>query len=400
LKDELKNLNREIPASVHELENFHKSLDLELRSHKTDLTKITDGKGFLKKHLKNLKPLVGFNTVTGQLVALELLENITSAPTLGELGAEMALKIRLYRPGQYHSKGVEKFAEKLFISKYKSRSPNVTFLLEKIDGGNAKIALKNTNASFDLPLGSTVLSLRTYSGVQHLNITDEEERGIVKVDELPQHVLAISGLLPKAEVRKAASDIKSAYDNFAGKILIARRIRLTSKNAFWVAFYSNNKILGSQLPNLEIDDEVYGKIMALYLNSTIVLLQLIAFAAETEGAWVSLDHVRVWSNIHVPRLSEVKDDIKQRALKIFEKIGKLQVKPINERISGRDEIQRSIDNIALELLGMEKWKTRLDEIYNVVTKELQMMKKILVTSQGKSTKSRKKAKKRLRICTN
>ncbi|MDI6805909.1 MAG: hypothetical protein QMD20_04510 [Candidatus Bathyarchaeia archaeon] len=107
------------------------------------------------------------------------------------------------------------------------------------------IRVKETRTSFEVPLSSSVVSLRTYSGVCHFNIAGEEEIAITDPDALPKHILRLAGLIPKENVEKATQDIKSAYTNFSGKILIARRIGLTSNNAFWVAFYSSNSVLGS-----------------------------------------------------------------------------------------------------------------------------------------------------------
>jgi hypothetical protein len=107
---------------------------------------------------------------------------------------------------------------------------------------------------------------------------------------------------------------------------------------------------------------------------------------------VSLDHVRVWSNVHVPRISRLNKKTKERAVALFNKVGKTGVKSIYERIGSCDEIQRSVDELALEMLGLDAWKGRLNEVYDAVAKELLAMQKILGTSQKKPMKSRAKRK--------
>jgi len=120
-------------------------------------------------------------------------------------------------------------------------------------------------------LHSSVLSLRTYSGIRHFDISGEEEIAIINLDALPEHVLRLTGLIPKERVVGAMQDIKLAHTDFAGKVLLARRIRLTSPNAYWLAFYSSNNVLGSQLPNLQIREDNFARLLILYINSTIVL---------------------------------------------------------------------------------------------------------------------------------
>lgn len=381
LKKQMKMLERQIEKISSKILQFSLSSDYRLESDEYTLIKISDSHKFLRKHIRNLKPLIGFNRVDCQILALELLENLSTKPTLAELEENGICKTRLYRPGQYRIKGVEKYAEKLFVSRYGAKSPNVTFLLDSIYGGKARLVLKGTRTFFEVPLKSSVLSLRTYSGIRHFDISGEEEIAIVDVSALPERILRLTGLIPPENVEKAMRDIKLAYSNFAGKVLIARRIRLTSPNAFWVAFYSSNDVLGSQLPNIQVEEDNLAKLLVLYLNSGIVLLQLLSFAAETEGAWVSLDHERVWSNIHVPEIEKIDERILQKALSVFDKIGKVDAKPLFKRILDHDKFQREIDEIALEMLGLEDWKPRLDEIYNAVADELETMHKILETSR-------------------
>jgi hypothetical protein len=92
-------------------------------------------------------------------------------------------------------------------------------------------------------------------------------------------------MLPLGEVSKACKDIKEAYDRIAGNSLLARRAQLTSPGAYWLAFYSDNKTLGSQLPSIQFKDQKYGKILTLYMNSIIALIQMLSFVAESRGSW-------------------------------------------------------------------------------------------------------------------
>jgi hypothetical protein len=295
LKKRLKDIADQISDLALKIKEFSSSNNQRLSLEELEALKISDAETILTRHIINLKPLVGFNTIKAHTLSLELLDRLKKMPTIGELDSSGLIRMRLYRPGQYKTKGVEKFAEKLFISRYGARSPNVTFLLDRIKGKSVILKLKRANIFFELPIDSLVLSLRTYSGVKHLDISNEEEFGIINPAPVKEHLLKLSGLIPRKKVEQASKDIQEAYNDFAGSILLTRRIRLTSPNAYWLAFYSDNAVLGSQLPTIQVRDVSQGKILALYLNSIVCLLQLISYAAETEGAWVSLDHKRVWS---------------------------------------------------------------------------------------------------------
>jgi hypothetical protein len=131
--------------------------------------------------------------------------------------------------------------------------------------------------SFDIPDSATVLSLKTYSKVRHMDITDEEERAVIDGESIPQENLKLAGLIPLNDVIKASNDIHSAHQKISGNILLVRKVRLTSPDLFWTAFLSQNKVLGttSALLNANAATTI-ATTLTLYLSSTITLLQLIA----------------------------------------------------------------------------------------------------------------------------
>lgn len=387
LKRTLQDIRDKIEEIGEKIKDFAESPQNIFSSEDVEMFKVPDVPELMKRHISNLKPFVGFNTVKAQRIGLELLNKLENEPTIDDLQTQGLIKVRLYRPGQYKEKGVEVYAEKLFASRYGSRSPNVTFLVDKTKPSAISLRSKKRDVRFDAPLKALVPSLRTYSAVSHMNVTDEEEYAIVDPDVLPSHVSRFSGLVPRDKVRRACRDIKIAYDNLSGNILLARRIRLTSPQAYWLAFYSDNVMLGSQLPSIKCGESVYSKVLAIYLNSIITLLQLISFTAETEGAWVSLDHERVWSNIHVPKPT-IGRKLVATTVKLFDEISKLDVKSLYLRVRERDEVQRAIDKLALQLVGLEEWVNRLDELYDAITNELEAMLRLMKVP----TKTKKKGR--------
>ena len=60
---------------------------------------------------------------------------------------------------------------------------------------------------------------------------------------------------------------------------------------------------------MQVNDKERGKALAIYLNISTSLLQLISFTAETEGAWVTLHENQVWSHIHVTDLETLNAEL-------------------------------------------------------------------------------------------
>ena len=92
--------------------------------------------------------------------------------------------------------------------------------------------------------------------------------------------------------------------------------------------------------------------------------------------------------MHIPRFDELRSEITAKAQTIFDQVAKVDAKPIFSRLRVHDPVQKEIDELALKMLGLDDWKSRLDEIYNVVTVELETMHKILETSRKPTGKSK------------
>ncbi len=103
------------------IKDFHGSLSMELKTDDLDAFKVYNIDEMVEKHIENLKPFIGFNTITAYKLSLELLDKLKDLSTLEELEKTGQLRIRDYNPGQYKTRGVESFARKLFISKYCSK---------------------------------------------------------------------------------------------------------------------------------------------------------------------------------------------------------------------------------------------------------------------------------------
>ncbi|MEM2254973.1 MAG: N-6 DNA methylase [Candidatus Bathyarchaeia archaeon] len=392
-KKKLDDIREKIDTLGLKIREFETSTDNRLNLEEIVSLKISKINDFVRRHIGNLKPLVAFNSVKAYALILELLDQLKENPTMKDFVKNKTIEIKVYNPGQFTTKGVEKFARKLFISRYGARSPSAVFVLDNVRNGTVFISIRKTKISFGLPTSSTVFSLRTYSKVKHIDITDEEERAIIDAESTPQEMLKLVGLLPLNNTIIAANDIYSAYEKISGNILLVRKARLTSSDLFWTAFLSKNKVLGttSALLNMNVVDVTLGAPLALYLNSTIAFLQLISLMAETEGAWVTFHGKQVWSHIHMPMLEKLQQ-IKGKAQELLKNIHKIDVKHLFKRIKEHDIVQRAIDDLALEMLGLEDWKPRLDEIYDALAKELETMHKILETSRKTSKKSKAIAK--------
>ena len=371
-----------------------------------DAVKINVGP-LIKKHINNLRPLVGMSSPKAQKMVIELLQRLSELPTLGEISKG----IRAYNPGQYKTKGVkglEDYARRLFASRYESKGKKVFEIIKESDDKlTLRVAIKVRGrrrgyVTFQINKRSCVPSLRSPAGVKRFDLTGAEEYAIIEPQDIPEDIRLEAELVDFGMLSRATEDVKKAYEDISSCILLARRFQITSPNIYWLAFFDEKPVLNTAvLLNLKIDSEKdWMKMLTLYLNSSVSMMQLLAFCVETRGSWVNLHGDQVWSNIHVPNYNRIPTELKLAALKLFNEIGRREdgVRPLIERIKSRDELQRKIDMLALKMLGLEDLLPKLDELYEILEQELSIMHKILEKSsqpkakggKGKQRKSEEK----------
>jgi Holliday junction resolvase len=381
---------RDVARSIR---SFAESSAEKLQTEVFDGIKVKKVKQFLDKHISNLKPIVGLNVIETQELLFELLDRVAGLPTLAELEKNGTIAMHYYNPGQYLSvsKGVEREARLLFATRYGAGGKWV-FRIIKEEERSVLFEEKIQGKRFKMPLEALVRTLRTYSGVKHIDITDEEEYAIVEPNYIPNDIRRFTGLINPTKVRQATEDIRKAYDELAGDLLLVRKLQIPSPNIYWLAFRSSNRVLGTtDRINVRIPGGLEPEPLCLYLNSSIAFLQLLAFHIETRGAWIRLDKEGVWSEIHVPDFWALKEEIRHSAKDIYKRLGRADVAPFYDRLKNRSSEQHEIDLISLKMLGLESWENKLNELHSAIIAELEFMLKTLNTSKRFGRKNTKES---------
>jgi len=384
--EELKDKEKDIAMQIKNL--LQDDHNISTSNEFFDAVVLNNISSFIEKYIDNLKPLVFFNSMK----ILEFFNKIVNIQKLKRLGEVADLNDYTC---QYTETGFEEYARKLFISKYETRAPTITFRLVFEDNNTIKVESIKHKGSFSIPKNACVCSLRTCTNVKHTNVSGEEEYAIIDPQNIERY-LTLAGLVKRELLYKAANDIKVAYNKIAGHILLARRLRLTSTNVYWLAFYSNNRIIGPSAPmiclKLKEENLNYYKVLTLYLNSSITFLQLLAYLAMTEGAWVAIHSKQAWSNVMVPDLKLLSKDVLEEALQVFNKISKVEdgLQSLYNRYTSRSSLQKKIDKIALKMIGLKLNDEQLDTLYDMIKAELDIMKLILEKAEENRKKTKKK----------
>ncbi len=376
--EELKGKERDIAMQVRNL--LMSEHNTSTSNEFFDAIVLSNISSLAEKYIDNLKPLVFFNSMK----TLEFFHEIVGVQGLKRLD-EIA-DLRDYTC-QYTGTGFEEYARRLFISRYETRAPTISFRFESEVGNSIRVRIRGHETSFSIPKSACVYALRTCANVKHMDVSGEEEYAIVNPQVVNEEYLTLAGLIDRRLLLRAANDIRSAYNAIAGHILLARRLRLTSSNVYWLAFYSNNRIIGPSAPliclRLKKENLDHYKILALYLNSSITFLQLLAYLAMTEGAWVAIHSKQAWSNVRVPDLESLPESVLKEALQVFNEVAKneAQLQPLYSRYIYKSSLQKKIDRVALKMLGLEWTEQQLETLYDAIKFELDVMQAILEKSQ-------------------
>jgi hypothetical protein len=114
----------------------------------------------------------------------------------------------------------------------------------------------------------------------------------------------------------------------AGSLLVSERLRLTTTRI--VSVVLSEKVLSNTWWPVAIDDEdarSLEKILALWFNSTLGLLSLIASRVDTEGAWVEMKKP-ILEEIAVLDPRELGKGTRVQLCKAYDEVSELQIQPL------------------------------------------------------------------------
>ena len=114
------------------------------------------------------------------------------------------------------------------------------------------------------------------------------------------------------------------------------------------------------------------------MNSSLFLFGLIAKRAPTRGAWGQIDKQYLYS-IYCPNFSRISSKHKTKLTSFFDEIREREFPSIIDQIQSRNELKRRIDDLFLEVIGVESaQRTRIIErLYDVLAKHILAMKETM-----------------------
>lgn len=144
-----------------------------------------------------------------------------------------------------------------------------------------------------------------------------------------------------------------------------------------IAYYSDNPTVGIDLWSLKGVSKEDAKILALWLNSSINILQLLYMGIACEGPWMKL-HDYMLDRLLVPNPKRLTPRDKKELLETFGSLEKVSFKSVTEQFRNGDENRKTIDKAWLTFLEYEgDHETFLMQLYKAILEEIKIINQLM-----------------------
>lgn len=308
------------------------------------------------------------------LKLIEMLNNLLSSERLVPLSQIIEAKecdLRDFKFKDFHG----------FILKDAKRIQRKTdhWFLEKEKANSIVIKHSEFMHTIEVPLNCLTKALRRFSYVNTIDVTENSDYLIQswfdKIPEMAKYALSskeLDSLSPNV-----ISSWKKRFERKKAHLLLARRLYLSSPGTCLIAFYSDAPMVGVDLWSLRGLNKEDAKILALWLNSSINILQLLYLGVACEGPWMKI-HDYMFNGLLVPNPKTLTIEEKEELLELFRKLGKAPFESITKQLENEDEKRKAIDKAWLKLLGYKgDPETFLTQIYRAILEEIKIIEQLM-----------------------
>ncbi|MEM5870652.1 MAG: N-6 DNA methylase [Candidatus Aenigmatarchaeota archaeon] len=246
------------------------------------------------------------------------------------------------------------------------------------------VGLKNfarEKFNYILPKEFVDYALRTITGINKISIK-KENLDFVLIKEDKKYIEFLKNINEKIPLKFPFREhLKNNLIEDGTFFLIPDKINLASPNTHVISIYSEEKIkcVGSTLwyfKDVDYKKEDL-KILNLYFNSVVTLLQMILLKSETLGSYFRLMKSD-WSLVKVIDIRKLSLEEKKELLNLFDKIKEVEFPSILDQLEKRFWARVELDKTILKILGfsdkeIEEW---LPKVYDAIVEELKAMKEV------------------------
>jgi type I restriction-modification system DNA methylase subunit len=240
-----------------------------------------------------------------------------------------------------------------------------------------KILARNRFTNETIEIGNNKLShgIRRASGMNTIDLSTSQDFIVIEPFEGIERLLPPKSVQSfKKHCRKWKEYVKSRF----GRFLISRRFNLSAIGTHLLAYYSSEPTTGQNLWSLKGVNDEEARILSLWFNSTLNLLQVYLQRVETEGAWMEIND-SMMNDFLLLDLASLNMNEKKHLLDLFEKIGKIEFPSILEQLKTKFSPRKKIDTLLLQIMGYSDKEADqlLDYLYPTLANEIEKLKTLM-----------------------
>lgn len=237
---------------------------------------------------------------------------------------------------------------------------------------------KKLGIEVNIPVSSVVPGIRRLSHTTTMDVSESHDFIIIgwssQIKEMARLVLTDREL---AKVNPSLLEKwKKRYDSKSSCLLVSRRLYLASPNTYVVSLYSQLPTIGINFWSIKGIEGDYAKILCLWLNSSLNILQLFNVGVMREGSWMTL-HDYMLDEVMVPEFNRINKDDRKVLLNVFKEVGKADLPSVLDQFKNGNPLRETIDMAWLKVLGFKgKKREFLQDLYQSLLTQLEDAKKM------------------------
>jgi type I restriction-modification system DNA methylase subunit len=274
--------------------------------------------------------------------------------------------------GQYGFPFYEAFVVK---DQNKALKSHDLWFAEKAKDTTILVRNRFTNEAIEIAKKKLCHGIRRASGLKTIDLSNSQDYVVIEPFE------GIERFLPSKSVdnfRSHSQSWKKYVRSRFGEFLISRRFDLSATGTHFLAFYSAEPTTGQNLWSLKGVNEEEAKILSLWFNSTLNLLQIYLQRMETRGAWMEINDGMI-NDFLLFDICSLKKNEKKHLLDLFEQLKNMEFPSIIEQLKTKFAPRKELDTKFLQLMGYSSSEVDqlLNYLYPALAEEIQKLKTLM-----------------------
>jgi hypothetical protein len=243
------------------------------------------------------------------------------------------------------------------------------WIIKSIDGTAATVENRFTKQTLKAPLKVFARGLRRSARTDKIEVTDILDLIITKQFSGIEHVMK-----HPANIKKWSKYVRQRLAN----LIISRRFDISATGTRFLAYYSEEPMVGVDLWSIKGLSDDDAKILALWFNSTLNLLALLIHRTETRGAWTKL-HEYAMREMQLLDPKKLRKQEREQLLQFFTSVKAISFPSILEQLKTKFAPRKELDIMLLQFLGysVKEADQLLDYLYPALAMEIEKLKTLM-----------------------